>query len=136
ALGYTFEGLVGGAREHELSLAATAQALMLLAHASVTAGMKLAGTRYERPTHVIASVPPYSLVVLSFICLSLGYVLVPVRSLQNLAHKANEIASTAVLVEIGLAVRRRNPNNIAVSFSVLLLNFVSQTLSGWKGLTL
>src|SRR5438445_8519721 len=43
AFGYTFEGLVGGSREHDLTLAATAQALMLLAHASVITGMKLAG---------------------------------------------------------------------------------------------
>src|SRR5206468_7407884 len=47
----------------DLLVLAECQRLMLLAHASVTAGMKLAGFRYEKPKYVIPSIPPYSLIV-------------------------------------------------------------------------
>lgn len=42
---------------------AACQRLMLLAHASVSAGMKLVGFRYGQPKYVIPYVPPYCLIV-------------------------------------------------------------------------
>ena len=122
--------------EYDLSVNATAQGLMLLAHASVTAGMKLAGFRYHQPKYLIPYVPPYSLVVLSFICLAVGSMLASFQSLANLSQKILQIASTAVLVEITFAVAQRDFHNLIVALLVLLLNLLSQILSGWRGLAL
>jgi hypothetical protein len=58
---------------NELFLDAVAERLMLLAQASVTAGMKLAGLQYDPPKYMIPYIPPYSLLVFSFICLGLGH---------------------------------------------------------------
>src|SRR5438094_76459 len=84
--------------EYGMSLNATAQGLMLLAHASTTAGMKLAGHRYDPPKYQIQYVPPYSLLVFSLICLGLGNVLGAGPAFRNVGQKIFQIASTAVLV--------------------------------------
>ena len=134
--GYTIGGTSSGQSEYELSLNATAQGLMLLAQASVTAGMKLAGLRYGPPKYVIALLPPYGLLALSLICLVVANTLSSFATLSNLNEKILQIASTAVLVEITFAISRRNFKNAAWAISLLCLNLLSQTLSGWKGLSL
>lgn len=134
--GYTIWGRIAGASEYELSLNATAQALMLLAHASVTAGMKLANFRYKSPKYIIAYLPPYRLLVLSLICLGLGTVFSLAPGLFNLGDKLLQISSTAVLLEVVIAIWRRNFKNLAWATCLLSVNLLSQILSGWKGLAL
>ncbi|MBI4525315.1 MAG: hypothetical protein HY695_16050 [Deltaproteobacteria bacterium] len=134
--GYTYWGRVAEPAKYELSLNAMAQALMLLGHASVTAGMKLAGLRYDPPRYIIAELPAYGLLVLSLVCLGVGTAVSFVPSLFNLSEKIFQIASTAVLVEIVFAAWRRNFNNTVVGLLLLFLNLLSQILSGWKALVL
>jgi len=134
--GYTLWGTPAGQSEYELSLNATAQGLMLLAQASVTAGMKLAGLRYGPPKYVIAFLPPYGLLVLSLSCLVVANALSSFALLSNLNEKILQIASTAVLVEITLALSHRKFKNAAWAISLLCVNLLSQIVSGWKGLSL
>ena len=134
--GYSIWGKVTGPSEYDLSLNADAQALMLLAHASVTAGMKLASLRYQPPKYVIASLPPYRLLVLSLICLPLGTVLSFVPALYNFSDKVLQIASMAVLVEFTFAIAHGRAKNAGWALSLLCFNLFSQMVSGWKGLVL
>lgn len=134
--GYSMRGKVTGPSEYDLSLNATAQALMLLAHASVTAGMKLANLRYPSPKYVIANLPPYSLLILALICLPLGTALSFVPSLYNFSDKILQIASTAVLVELTFAVAQGRIKNAGWALSLVCFNLFSQMVSGWKGLVL
>jgi hypothetical protein len=122
--------------EYGMTLNATAQGLMLLAHASTTAGMKLAGLRYDPPKYQIQYVPPYSLLIFSFVCLGLGNMLGSGPTLRNFSQKILQVASTAVLVEIAFAVAQRNIHNLLIALVLLLLNLLSQILSGWRGLAL
>src|SRR5690348_8141118 len=96
---------------NELFLDAVAQRLMLLAQASVTTGMKLGGLRYAPPKYIIPYIPPYSLLVVSFICLDLGTVLTAFPSLSNSGYRILQIASVAVLVEITFAVAEHKFQN-------------------------
>src|SRR5439155_18492453 len=109
---------------------------MLLAHARVAACMKLVSFRYNPRKYLIPNVPPYSLVVLSFVCLGLGSMLASIQSLSNLGQRILQVASTAVLVEIAFAVAQRDFRNLIMALMVLLLNLLSQILSGWRGLAL
>jgi len=133
---YSFWQPAGDTSAYDVSVNATAQGLMLLAHASVTAGMKLVGFRYNPPKYLIKYIPPYSLIMLSFICLGLGSMLASIQSLSNLGQRIVQVASTAVLVEIAFAVAQRDLRNITMALMVLLLNLLSQILSGWRGLAL
>src|SRR3990172_7413457 len=74
AAGYNFHGQVAEPNESLLALVAQVQRYMLLGHASVIAGMKLVGFRYDRPKYLIPSIPPYSLIVISFACLGVASV--------------------------------------------------------------
>lgn len=134
--GYSFGGKVGGPSESELSLNATAQALMLLAHGGVTAGMKLANLRYPSPKYVIVSLPPYRLLVVSLVCLPLGTALSFVPGLFNFSDKVLQIASTAVLVELTFAIAQKRMKNAGWTLALLCFNLISQMVSGWKGLVL
>jgi hypothetical protein len=98
--------------------------------------MKLAGVRYGRPKYAIAFLPPYGLLVLSLVCLVLANALSSFAVLSTLNEKILQIASMAVLVEIAFAVSRRRLKNAGLAISLLCLNLLSQTLSGWKGLSL
>ncbi len=131
--GHRFWGTTADSSQYELSLNATAQALMLAAHASVTAGMKLVNFRYQRHQYIIAFVPPYRLLLVSLSCLLLGNVLSVFPSLFNFSDKFIQISSTAVLVEILLAIWRRNHKNLASAMSLLAINILWQMQSGWRG---
>jgi hypothetical protein len=133
--GYTFWTPVDPS-EYGMTLNATAQGFMLLAHASTTAGMKLAGLRYDPPKYQIQYVPPYSLLIFSLVCLGLGNMLGSGPTLRNFSQKILQVASTAVLVEIAFAVAQRNIHNFLIALVLLLLNLLSQILSGWRGLAL
>ncbi len=134
--GYNFSGQVGLPWEDELSMIAAAQQLMLLAHASVTAGMKLVGFRYGRPKYVIPSIPPYALIVISFVSLAVGTIGGRVPGLGNIGGKLFEISSTAILLEIVLSIRRRRFANMVLTMLLLGFNLYQQVTSGWKGLVL
>src|SRR5437879_6393825 len=55
--GYRFWGQVAEPSQYKLSLDATAQRLMLLAQASVTAGMKLGNPKYGPPKYTVSFLP-------------------------------------------------------------------------------
>jgi hypothetical protein len=135
-IGYEFWNETGPAQVSLLEPLAKAQALMLLAHASVTAGMKLVGFQYRPPPYNVPSIPPYILLLLSLVCLIAGSTLGSAPTLKNITQKILQIGSVAVLVEITFAVAERSFVNGLVACSLLLLNLVSQTMSGWKGLSL
>ena len=122
--------------EYGIALNATAQELMLLAHASTTAGMKLAGLRYERPNYHVQYLPPYSLLIFSFVCLGVGNMLGSGLTFRNFSQKILQIASTAVLVEIAFATAQRYIRNLLVALVLLIITLLSQILSGWRGLAL
>lgn len=136
AAGYSFWGRIAIPQEDALSTIAFCQRLMLLAHTSVTAGMKLAGFRYDQPRYVIPSIPPYSLIVVSFISLGAATVATMVPGLWALGIKFLDISFTAVLVETWLSVRRGRFTNMMVTIALLVFNLISQILTGWKGLVL
>src|SRR5581483_9175851 len=71
AIGYTI-GTTVIPNSADLYLVAECQRLMLLAHTSITAGMKLAGFRYPKPKYVLPAIPPFGLIIVSFITLGLG----------------------------------------------------------------
>ena len=136
AAGYNFHGQVAEPNESLLALVAQVQRYMLLGHASVIAGMKLVGFRYDRPKYLIPSIPPYSLIVISFVCLGVGSVGRTIPGLLNLGYKLVDIASTAILVETWLSVRRGYFANRALTLGLLGFNLATQLLSGWKALAL
>ncbi len=134
AAGFGLGGGVANADAYGLALAASAQQMMLLGHASVTAGMKIVGFHYEQPRYVIPVVRPYSLIVVSLILLGLGSLLSEVSSLWNLREKLLAVSSTAVILEVVFAVRRHNLTNLFFALLLLCLILLGQLLSGWKGL--
>lgn len=136
AVGYTFWGRAGEPLGYDLALIAEAQRLMLLAHTGLTAGMKLAGFRYDRPKYVVPFIPPYGLIVASFLSLSLGTLISAVPSLWNFGQLILSISSTAIVLDTALSIRRRHFTNIALTLLLLGFNLVQQVLSGWKGLVL
>ncbi|MBI3015272.1 MAG: hypothetical protein HYY65_09485 [Candidatus Tectomicrobia bacterium] len=136
AAGFGFFGRDLDPLEDVLKTIAVGQAWMLLAHASVTAGIKLVGFRYGPPKYVIRSIPPYSLIVVSLIALGVGTVSALIPGLWNLSQKLLDISATAILVEFALSVRRRRFINMAVTFLLLGINLTRMMISGWRGLVL
>lgn len=134
--GYHLSGIEAMPSVFDLATTARAQQLMLLGHAGVTAGMKLIGFRYKPCRYSVSYIPRYSLIAISFVCLGVGTACGYTQGLHNLGDKFLHIASIAVLVEIVFAVAQRTFDNLIVAFGILLLNLLSQTLSGWKGLSL
>jgi hypothetical protein len=63
-------------------------------------------------------------------------VLTAIPSLANSGYRILQIASVAVLVEITFAVAERKFQNFIATLALLVLNLVSQTMSGWRSLTL
>jgi hypothetical protein len=120
----------------DLSVLSTAQALVLLAHASVTAGMKLASFRYSMPKYTIPALPQGFLLYLSFLCVVAGFVMGAVPGLEQVRYKLLQLGSIAVLVELTYAIRAGELNALMITFTVLAVNVISQVLSGWKGLVL
>lgn len=132
AAGYSISGgpvsVIG-----DLSLIAECQRLMLLAHASVTAGMKLTGFRYEKPKYIFPSIPPYSLIVVSFIMLGAGTLASNILGLGQLSQKFLTISAVAISVDIALCIKHKRGKNLVVALSILGLNLLQQSVSGWKG---
>ena len=62
--------------------------------------------------------------------------LTAIPSLANSGYRILQIASVAVLVEITFAVAERKFQNFIATLALLVLNLVSQTMSGWRSLTL
>lgn len=133
AAGYTIWASGGVSGASDLSVISECQRLMLLSHASVTAGMKLAGFRYGKPKYLIPSLPPYSLIVVSFFCLGLGTLASAAPSLGQLTQKLFIISTTAVSVELAYCIRYRRFNNLVIVLGLLGLNIFQQSVSGWKG---
>jgi len=119
-----------------LATIAESQRLMLLAHASVTVGMKLAGFRYAKPKYMMSSVPSYGLLVVSLLASLLGTFLLSIESLRHLGYRVLDISAAALLVEIAFSIRYRRRSNLLMAVGLLLLSLVNQAMSGWKGLTL
>lgn len=134
--GYTFAGHVALPSEQDLELVAYAQRLMLLAHASVTAGMKLIGFHYGKLKYEHARLPAYAFIVLSLITLVLGNIMVRFPSLWNLGQRFLDISSIAIILEIGFSIQRRRFDNLMATLLLFSVNLVLQMLSGWKGLVL
>lgn len=134
--GYYFWDRIAIPQENALATIAVCQRLMLLAHASVIAGMKLVGFRYGQLKYVIPYVPPYSLIVTSFISLGAATVAATIPGLKELSVKFLDISFVAIMVETWLSVRRGHFTNIIVTLALLFFNFISMILSGWKGLVL
>lgn len=136
AAGYSFWGQVASPQEGLLSLAALCQSYMLLGHASAIAGMKVVGFRYGRPKYLIPSVPPYGLIVISFLTLGSAAIAAMIPGLLFLSIKLLDLSFTAIVVETWLSVRRRRFTNAALTFILFGFNVFNQLLSGWKGLAL
>jgi hypothetical protein len=116
-----------------LVLIARCQQLMLLGHASVTAGMKLAGFRYGKPRYLIPSIPPYSLMIVSFLSLGAATVFSAFPSLAQLSQKLVIISMTSISVETAFCIWYRRYNNLLIVLCLLGLNIFQQSVSGWKG---
>lgn len=134
--GYYFWDRIAIPQENALATIALSQRLMLLAHTSVIAGMKLVGFRYGRPKYMIPVVPPYSLIVTSFIFMGAAAVAAMIPGLKELAVKFLDISSVAILVETWLSVRRGHFANMIVTLALLFSNLIGQVLGGWKGMVL
>lgn len=117
----------------DLSVIAQCQRFMLLGHASVTAGMKLAGFRYEKPKYIFPSIPPYSLIVVSFTMLGAGTLASNILGLGQLSQKLLTISAVAISVDIALCIRNKRFKNLVVALLILVLNLLQQSVSGWKG---
>jgi hypothetical protein len=117
----------------DLFLLAECQRLMLLSHTSITAGMKLAGFRYEKPKYMFPSIPPYSLIIVSFIGLGLGTLISSMPLLGQLSQKFLMISTAAISVDIALCIQRKRFNNLLLTLVLLGLNLLQQAVSGWKG---
>jgi hypothetical protein len=131
--GYAIWGVEPIAPTGNLVLIAECQRLLLLAQASVTVGMKLAGFRYSRPKYEIPSLPPYSLIVISFASLGIATLASIIPSLNQLSAKLLVISTTAVSVEIAICIQRKRFNNLLLTLVLLGLNLFEQSVSGWKG---
>lgn len=115
---------------------AESQRLMLLAHASVTVGMKLAGFRYPRPKYIIAAIPGYALLAVSLLASLVGTSLLGFPSFRHLGYRLLDIGAVALLVEIAFSLRNKRYSNLLAALALLVLTLVNQSLTGWKGLTL
>jgi hypothetical protein len=133
AAGYTIWGGGTISASGNLLLISECYRLMLLAQASVTAGMKLAGLSYGKPRFVIPYLPAYSLIVISFISLAVGTFLSTIPGLNQLSDKILIISTTAVSVEVAVSLRERRFNNLLLTLTLLGLNLFEQSVSGWKG---
>ena len=137
AAGYSITaGSLGSFIHRDLATVAECQRLMLLAHASVTVGMKLAGFRYAKPRYMIAAVPSYALLVVSLLAFVLGTFFLNFASLRHLGYIVLDVSAAALLVEIAFSLRYKRFSNLAMALALLILTLVNQALSGWKGLTL
>jgi hypothetical protein len=121
---------------HDLSTIAECQRLMLLAHAGVTIGMKLAGFRYSRPKYIVATVPGYALLAVSLLASLVGTSLLGLPSFRHLGYRLLDISAAALLVQIALSLRNKRYNNLLAALALLVLTLINQAVSGWKGLTL
>lgn len=121
---------------HDVSTIAECQRLMLLAHASVTVGMKLAGFRYSKPKYIIAAIPGYALLAVSLLASLVGTSLLGLPSFRHLGYRLLDISAAALLVEIAFSLRNRRYSNLLAALALLVLLLINQALSGWKGLTL
>ncbi|MFL6212865.1 MAG: hypothetical protein ACJ74J_03125 [Blastocatellia bacterium] len=117
----------------DLSVLAECQRLMLLAHASVAAGMKLLGFHYKDPKYVIPSIPPYSLVIASFVGLGVGTFVSAIQFSGQMGQKILAVAMAAILVDIAVCIRQRRYYNLTLALAILALNLYQQSVSGWKG---
>ena len=133
AAGHTSWGTGTNSVTIDQSLIAECQRLMLLAHASVTAGMKLIGFAYDKPKYVVPSIPPFSLLIISLISLGLGTLLSSSPLLFQLSQKILGISIAAVSLDIVLCIRYRRRNNLVMALALLGLNLLQQAVSGWKG---
>lgn len=136
AAGYSLSGYEAKALQDDLALVAEAQRLMLLAHTGMIAGMKLVGLQYKRAKYIIPFIPPFGLIVISVFCFTLGSVISTIPTLHHLGQLILAISGTAIVLDIGLSVRRQHFVNGVLSLTLLGLHLVRQVLSGWKGLAL
>jgi hypothetical protein len=120
----------------DLTTIAECQRLMLLAHASVTVGMKLVGFRYSNPRYVIAAVPGYALLAVSLLASLSGNFFLSFESFRHFGYKLLDISAAALLVEIAFSIRYKRRSNLIMAVALLGLTLVNQAVSGWKGLTL
>jgi hypothetical protein len=132
AIGFSYWQRVGASSEFEMPLIAKAQGLMLLAHASVTVGMKLAGSKADRPWFQMSNIPPYGLTILSITLIIAGLVAKSFAGLQSLSFLLMQVASSAVIVELTFAVVQRELKCIVLSSILLVFNLLSLSRSGWK----
>ena len=115
------------------SVLAECQRLMLLAHASVTAGMKLLGFHYKNPKYVIPSIPSYSLVIASFVGLVIGTFVSSIQFSGQMGQKILAVAMATILVDVAVCIRQRRYYNLILALAILSLNLYEQSVSGWKG---
>jgi hypothetical protein len=133
AAGYALGGKSPASALSDILLIAGCQRLMLLAHASVTIGMKLARLRYEKPKYVIPSIPPYSLIVISFITMGVGILVSANDTLGQLSQKIYALSAATISLDIVLCIRYRRYKNLVLTLLILGLNLFQQSVSGWKG---
>ncbi len=112
------------------------QRLMLLSHASVTAGMKLVGLHYGFPCYRVRSIPSYCLTMISLITLGISTAIASVPGFQYFASNLAGVSTTSVLVEIFTCVWYRRHKNLVVALVLFGMNLYSQAVSGWKGTVL
>lgn len=133
ALGYSFRGWEGPTYGGSLAPIATAQALMLLGHASCVAGMKLVGFRYGPPRWTVPGLPKYALTILAVAATGVSTVLMMIPGGANLGLKFSALAMAAVIVEIAVAVWNRRYANLSLTLVLLGTIIFQQLVSGWKG---
>jgi len=134
--GHSLFGTVVSDLTYNPTFMSKCQRLMLLSHASVTAGMKLVGFGYNQPQFRLRSIPPYHLTVVSFVILAISRTAVSFSGLRHFADTVAAISATAILVEIYMCLRYRRYGNLAVALVPLGMNLINQAVSGWKGLVL
>ena len=134
--GHSLFGTVVSDLTYDPTFMSKCQRLMLLSHASVTAGMKLVGFGYNQPQFRLRSIPPYHLTVVSFVSLGISRTAVSFSGLGHFADTVAAISATAILVEIYMCLRYRRYGNLAVALVPLGMNLINQAVSGWKGLVL
>src|SRR5262249_43178729 len=87
----------------------------------------------EKPKYKFPAIPPYSLIVISFISLGVGTLVSSDLTFKQLGQKFLVISSTAISVDIALCIRHRRFGNFALALAILILNLLYQSVSGWKG---
>lgn len=126
-------GPAESAGDWELAETARAQRLMLLAHAGVTAGMRLVGFAYPPPRYLVRPLPPYFLALAGAVALAAGAALTRLPLLSNAGYRLEALGTAAVLVEVVLALGRPRRQGVWLAGTLLAAAVVRQALSGWKG---